>query len=92
MAAYSTVDSYLSSLPDNKDKNTNSYKNINECSQLYADNIINFGLCDADQLNNILAYQKKVDSGTNTYRVANTDYNTNTNVVNAIKTACGFTK
>ena len=90
MAAYSTVDSYLSSLPDNKDKNTNSYKNINECSQLYADNIINFGLCDANQLNNILAYQKKVDSGTNTYRVANTDYNTNTNVVNAIKTACGF--
>jgi len=92
MAAYSTVDSYLSSLPDITNPNKNSYKNINECAQLYTDNIINFGLCDAEQLNNILEYQKKIDNGINTYRVSNTDYSTNTNVVNTIKKVCGFTQ
>ena len=89
MAAYSTVDSYLSSLPDNDDPTKNSYKNINECASLYANNIVNFGLCDAEQLDNILAYQKKINSGENTMRVDGTDYNTNTNVVNAIKQVCG---
>lgn len=90
MAAYSTVDSYLSSLPDDNDPTKNSYKNINECSQLYANNIINFGLCDSDQLNSILGYQSNVSSGYKNSLVDNTDYSTNTNVVNAIKKVCGF--
>jgi len=92
MAAYSTVDSYLSSLPDRDDKTKNSYKNINECASLYANNIVNFGLCDSEQLDNILAYQKKITSGEKAFRVDNTDYSTNTNVVNAIKKVCGLTK
>lgn len=92
MAAYSTVDSYLSSLPDGDDKTKNSYKNINECASLYANNIVNFGLCDSEQLDNILAYQKKITSGEKAFRVDNTDYSTNTNVVNAIKKVCGLTK
>jgi thiol-disulfide isomerase/thioredoxin len=91
MAAYSTVDSYLSSLPDRDDPTKNSYKNINECAGLYANNIVNFGLCDVEKLDNILAYQKKITSGEKAFRVDNTDYSTNTNVVNAIKKVCGFT-
>ena len=98
MAAYSTIDSYLSSLPidddNDNDPNTNSYKNsyknINQCAQLYANNIINFGLCDSEQLNNILGYQSNISSGLNQPRVDNTDYSTNTNIVNTIKQVCGF--
>jgi hypothetical protein len=90
MAAYSTVDSYLSSLPDETNPAQNTYKNINECALLYADNIINFGLCNNDELDNILQYQSNISAGTNTYRIDDTNYNTNTNVVNAIKTVCGF--
>jgi thiol-disulfide isomerase/thioredoxin len=91
MAAYSTVDSYLSSLPDENEPHKNSYKNINECANLYANNIINFGLCDSQQLDNILEYQTKINSGEKQYRINNTDYTTNNNVVNAIKKVCGFT-
>ncbi len=91
-AAFSTVDSYLSSLPDLKDPTKNTYTNIDECAKLYGENIINFGLCDTDQLKNIIAYKKSIDNGVNTYRVANTDYNTNTKVVNAISKVCGFTQ
>jgi len=89
-AAYSTVDTYLSSLPDNNDPTQNSYANINECAQLYADNIINFGLCDSEQLNNILGYQSNVASGSHISRADNTNYNTNATVINAIKNVCGL--
>lgn len=90
MAAYSTVDSYLSSLPDDNDPTKNSYKNLNECAQLYADNIINFGLCDADQLNEILGYQTNVSNGYSKERANNTDYSSNTNIANAIKNVCNL--
>ena len=94
MAAFSTVDSYLSSLPDNNDNDKNntknSYKNLNECALLYADDIINFGLCDEEQLNNILTYQNNIESGNNIYRVDNTDYSTNNKVVSAIKKVCNM--
>jgi ABC-type transport system substrate-binding protein len=94
MAAYSTIDSYLSSLPlvngNSVNPTKNSYKNINECAQLYANNIINFGLCDADQLNNVLSYQSNINAGLHQSIVDNTDYSTNINVVNAIKQVCGF--
>lgn len=90
MAAYSTVDSYLSSLPDDNDPMKNSYKNINECASLYANNIVNFGLCDSEQLDNILEYPKNIDAGMKTYKVDNTDYTTNIPVVNAIKKVCGL--
>ena len=90
MAAYATVDSYLSSLPDDKDFNKNSYKNLNECALQNADNIINFGLCDKEQLDNILNYQTNIEKGQNVYRVNNTDYNTNTQIVSAIKKVCNI--
>ncbi len=90
MAAFSTVDSYLSSLPDDKNNTKNSYKNLNECALLYADDIINFGLCDEEQLNNILDYQKNIESGSNIYRVDNTNYSTNNKVVSAIKKVCNM--
>ena len=60
LAAYSTVDSYLSSLPDNANPNGEnaSYQNIDECAGLYSENIVNFGLCDSEELNKILNYSK----------------------------------
>jgi len=89
-AAYSTIDSYLSSLPDGVDTTKSSYKNINECASLYANNIINFGLCDLDQLNNIQGYQSNVSSGISNSYIDGTDYSSNSKVVDAIKNACGF--
>ena len=88
LAAYSTVDSYLSSLPDNKDPSKKSDKNINECALVYADNIINFGLCDKDELDNIQNYKNNIENGLNDYRIANTDYTSNDLVVSAIKKVC----
>lgn len=79
-AAYSVVDSYLSSLPDSS--------KMNECAKLYSKDIINFGLCDNDKLNEVLTYKEQIKNASATPRVAGTDYNTNTNVVNAIKNAC----
>ena len=89
-AAYSTIDSYLSSLPDGADPNKSSYQNINECASLYANNIINFGLCDIDQLNAIQGYQSNVSSGISNPYIDGTDYSSNSIVVDAIKNACGF--
>lgn len=89
-AAYSTVDSYLSSLPDDDVPNTSSYNNVNECANLYANNIINFGLCDIDQLNTIQGYQSNVSSGMSNPYIDGTDYSGNSKVVNAIINACGF--
>lgn len=89
-AAYSTVDSYLSSLPDDTDPSKSSYKHIDECAGLYANNIINFGLCDIDQLNTIKEYQTNIASGNSSTYIDGTDYSNNSKVVNAIINACGF--
>ena len=89
-AAYSTVDSYLSSLPDDIDPTKNSYNHINECANLYANNIINFGLCDIDQLNAIQGYQSNVSSGLSNPYINETDYNNNSKIVEAIMNVCGF--
>jgi glutaredoxin len=89
-AAYSTVDSYLSSLPDDTEPSKSSYNHINDCASLYANNIINFGLCDIDQLNAIQGYQSNVSSGVSNSYIDGTDYSGNSKVVNAIKNACGF--
>ena len=91
-AAYSVVDSYLSSLPDKTNPAKSSYSNVNECANLYATEIRQFGLCDAAKLNNILNYEKKVKSGNGKMRFSGTDYSTNEKVVNAIKSACQFSK
>lgn len=89
-AAYSTVDSYLSSLPDTKDPTKNSFANINECASLYSSQIVNFGLCDLEQLNNIAGYQSNVSSGISSTYIDGTDYSKNPLVINAIKQVCGF--
>ena len=90
MAAYSTVDSYLSSLPSDGNNPQSSNKHINECAQLYVENIVNFGLCDTDQLNNVLNYENNVANGNSAPRVNNTDYSNNVNIVNAIKNVCNL--
>lgn len=79
-AAYSVVDSYLNSIP-NKSK-------MNECASLYSKDIIGLGLCDNEQLTKILSYKDMVNSGTNTARVDGTNYDSNINVVKAIRRAC----
>ena len=79
-AAYSVVDSYLSSLPNPA--------NINECATLYSNQIRSFGLCDTDELNKILSYQDKVKNGSAKTRVNNTDYSSNSKIVRAIKASC----
>jgi len=89
-AAYSTVDSYLSSLPDDKDPTKNSFKKIDECTNIYAKNIINFGLCDNDELNKILDYNKKVKNGMAVPRFDGTNFNTNDIIVNSIKKVCNL--
>lgn len=87
-AAYSTIDSYLSSLPDDTNPSKSSYKHINECANLYANNIINFGLCDIEQLNAIQDYQQNISSGISNQYIDGTDYSGNLKVIDAIKTAC----
>jgi glutaredoxin len=89
-AAYSTIDSYLSSLPDDNDPSKNSYKNIDECSALYANNIVNFGLCDKQELDNISSYSQNIKNGGYNPRVSQTDYSNNQIVVNAIKKVCNI--
>ena len=81
-AAYSVVDSYLNSIPDTS--------KMNECANLYSKDIIGLGLCDKDNLDNILSYNDNINSGEFVSRVDGTDYDPNTKVVNAIKYACNM--
>jgi thiol-disulfide isomerase/thioredoxin len=87
-AAYSAVDSYLSSLPYKNDSTKSSYQNINECASLYSNQIRNFGLCDKDQLDSILKYQTNIKNGSGKIIFDGTDYSTNKITVDAIKKAC----
>ena len=81
-AAYSTIDSYLTSLPEGA--------NIRDCANMYADQIRSFGLCDKKQLDNILQYQKDVSQGSATTLIDGTDYSSNNDVVMAIKKVCNL--
>jgi len=89
-AAYSVLDSYLSSLPDPSDPTKNSYLNVNECANIYSKQIKGFGICDANSLNKIASYDSNIKYGLNTNRVSDTNYSTNKKVVGAIKSACGL--
>ena len=79
-AAYSVVDSYLNSLPDTS--------KMNECANLYSEDIIGLGLCDIDNLNTILSYGDNINSGEYISRVPGVNYDSNKKVVDAIKYAC----
>lgn len=81
-AAYSTVDSYLTSLPDGA--------NISECANEYSNQLRGFGLCDETQLNNVLQYQLNVSNGNAKPLFDGTDYKSNNDVVTAIKNTCGL--
>ena len=81
-AAYSVVDSYLSSLPDTK--------KMNKCATLYSKEINGFGLCNSNKLDEISNYQDQINSGKLNVRISGTNYDTNSNVVAAIKTACSL--
>ena len=89
-AAYSAVDSYLTSLPDPKNSTLSSTANINECASLYANQIKNFDLCDKEQLDSILTYQKKISNCSATMLFDGTDYKTNNTTINAIKKDCNI--
>ena len=75
-AAYETVDTYLSSLPNP------SADNMKLCANVYKDAIADFGLCNKGELDKILKYKEGKP------QVEGTDYSTNTKVVNAINSAC----
>jgi len=81
-AAYSTVDSYLSSLPNTETKY------VNECAKVYANEIRGFGLCDSENLDKVLEYDKDVKGKYANAVVDGTDYTNNKNIVSAIKKAC----
>ncbi len=89
-AAYSVVDSYLSSLPDLNNPSKTTLNHVNECATAYADDISCFGLCDQDQLNKIANYQKDINTGLSTPRIKGVDYSKNVKIVNAIKKACNL--
>lgn len=82
-AAYSTVDTYLSSLPD-------STKYIDECANLYAKDIINFGLCDSEQLDQILNYNNEIKNGSKIARTNDTNYSSNEKIIKSIKNVCNL--
>ena len=81
-AAYSTVDSYLTSLPEGA--------NVSMCANNYAEQIRGFGLCDTEKLDNILQYQENVLNGNSLIKIEGTDYSTNKGIVTAIKNSCGL--
>ena len=92
-AAYSVVDSYLSSLPLPVSKDTTkgalgASTIINECASLYSNQIRNFELCDKDKLDDILKYQTNVANGSGQIIFDGTDYSSNNVTVKAIKNAC----
>jgi len=82
-AAYSTVDTYLSSLPDGT-------KYIDECTNLYAKDIINFGLCDSEQLDQIQNYGKDIAKGNKITRTGDTNYSSNDMIIKSIKNICNL--
>ena len=88
-AAYSVVDSYLSSLPDiNNSDNGAIFDNVDECATAYAEDINCFGLCDKDKLADIINNQNDVKNGVKNIRVNGTDYSSNIKVAGAIEKAC----
>lgn len=89
-AAYSVVDSYLSSLPDLNNPSKTTLNNVNECASAYADDISCFGLCDLDQLNKIANYQTDINGGSSIPRIKGTDYSKNKKIISAIKKACNL--
>lgn len=81
-AAYNPVDTYLSSLPDPELMKVCAVKNKKT--------IRDFELCDEKKLNEVLNHHERVKGGKTDSRVEGTNYESNINVVNAIKKACGI--
>ena len=85
-AAYNTVDTYLSSLPNS------TAENMKTCSGLYSAELRDFGLCNSAELDdmkneakNILKGKAKLPKG-----VKKEDYTNKLNVISAIESACGL--
>jgi hypothetical protein len=90
MAAYSVVDSYLSSLPDLNNLDNTTLENVDECAAAYAKDISCFGLCDKKKLDEIASYESDVERGLKDKRIVGIDYTNNKKIVNAIKKACNY--
>tara|TARA_B100001057_G_C22855617_1_gene952564 strand:- start:65 stop:1141 length:1077 start_codon:yes stop_codon:yes gene_type:complete len=83
-AAYNTVDTYLSSLPND---NT-----INMCASKNSKGIRGFGLCNKEKLDKINDYQNNINNGKSKKRLdSDIDYTSNDRTISAIKKSCGFT-
>ena len=85
-AAYNTVDTYLSSLPDP------SPDNMNKCASLYDTNLREFGLCNSAELDTMKTEAKKIINGRAKLPkgLKKQDYANKLNVITAIEKACSF--
>ena len=85
-AAYNTVDTYLSSLPNS------SPDNMKTCARLYDTNLRDFGLCNSAELDAMKKEAKAIKSGKAKLPkgLKKQDYDNKLNVISAIETACGF--
>jgi len=83
-AAYNTVDTYLSSLPES------NLVNMNKCAKLYSQNIREFGLCNSEELENMNKELRNIEYGKVKLQkgIKKEDYKNKKNVISAIKTAC----
>jgi CHASE3 domain sensor protein len=83
-AAYNTVDTYLSSLPE-----SNSV-NMNKCAKLYSQHIREFGLCNSEELEIMNKELRNIEYGKVKLQkgIKKEDYKNKKNVISAIKTAC----
>ena len=81
-AAYNTVDTYLSSLPDPE--------LMDVCAKKNRKMIREFELCDEKKLNNILSYPNLIEAGKTDPRLKGINYESNKKVIDSIKKACSI--
>ena len=81
-AAYNTVNSYLSSLPDQELTDV--------CAMRNKKMIREFELCDEKKLNDVLNYQNMINAGKSNHRLEGINYSQNNKIINSIKKACSI--
>ena len=83
-AAFSVIESYLLSLPDN------SLDKMKKCVSNHSTEVKQWGLCNPIQLNNKSQYSNDIASGIAAKPFLNVNYDDNKNVVNAVNYACSL--
>ena len=91
-AAYNTIDTYLSSLPNTTSNTASTINNMKKCADLYNNNIREFGLCNSIELNKMK--QEIIDIKKNKLKlhknVKKEDYQHKLNVISSIEQSCGL--